>query len=417
MFVGFIFAALLLLPILFSLKCDGTLDDNVKWVAIWTPMWILDVIQLLTAVFVLADNSEPPSPEEGEDPPEPKAPFLERLHDFVVTTLFILLQIFVLMRLDSYIDWSWFLVFVPWFIYEFVNATYIFPLAFLTKISPPDYENMQLVEEGGEEERFMKKIELESKYFDKVIEQTDAQKSILVCGLKAWLAVFLALKVDGTVDWNWGLVLLPVWVYLFLQYSYAYIYRVWGAQKLKGLDVEAITSGEEKDPNAIVNLQQGSQLLSISTLLCISQCAPLFMALLLVSRLQVSTFTTFVIILPVFIAIGCCCCGVFCGICIMSVVDMDSVEQQQGDAKNSNKDSKNGDGYNPPTSGDNDKVYSSTADIESSGARSAHSNAIQIIETSAKSPFQQSPPATEMQEKLSPEPTALRFEQVEVDID
>jgi hypothetical protein len=332
--IALIFAAILILPILFCLKSDGTLGHDAKWVAIWTPMWIVCIVQLAGSVAVLLDGDAPTpeaNEEEGEPEPEPKIPLWERLYNFVLAVLFVLIQIFVTIRLDRYVRWSWFVVFIPWFLYEGCYILYSIPLAFFTVIVKPDYDELTaLLEEGqnGEEEIFMLKIEVESQYFEKIMEQKEALKTVLVCLLRVWLAVFLALRVDHTVDWNWGLVLLPIWVYLFMQYSFACYFRSWGSSKLDGLDMEAIEKGEEKDPIKMVSSQQGSQLQGNATFLCFAQAAPLFMAILLVSRLEVSHITTFVIILPVFIALGCCCCVVFCGICLLSCVDMDGMREE-----------------------------------------------------------------------------------------
>eukprot|EP01032_Pedospumella_encystans_P038857 gene38857-44046_t len=49
LFIALVFAAILILPILFSLKSDGTLGNDAKWVAIWTPMWVVDLFQLVAA--------------------------------------------------------------------------------------------------------------------------------------------------------------------------------------------------------------------------------------------------------------------------------------------------------------------------------------------------------------------------------
>ena len=348
--IGLILAAVLILPIMFSLKCDATLGDNAKWVAIWTPMWIVNGLQLIAAFVILLDNSEPAPKSDEEDQPEPeeKIPLPDKLYNVFSSVLFTLVQIFVFIRLDGYVEWSWFKVFIPWFMYEALQVVSTLPLAYLSTIEKPDYDNISLmVEEGqsGDEEMFMLKIEMESRYFDKILEQKDAQKSINAYLLRFWLAIFLALKLDNDVNWNWGLVLLPIWTYLFMQYCYAYYYSAWSKQKREGLDLEAIEKGEEKDPIKMVNYQQGDQLRERSTLICLAQGAPVFMAVLLISRLEVSHFTTFVIILPVFIGIGCCCCGVCCTICALSVVDMDDMEKQ---LHGEGEEAEEGCTYNPP---------------------------------------------------------------------
>ena len=47
----------------------------------------------------------------------------------------------------------------------------------------------------------------------------------------------------------------------------------------------------------------------------------MLMAILLVSRLDSTAFSTFLIILPVFLFIGCCLCGVGCSLCCLTCVD------------------------------------------------------------------------------------------------
>jgi hypothetical protein len=395
--VALVFAAILILPILFSLKSDGKLDSSAKWTAIWTPMWVVDIIQFVIAVAILVDRHEPRKNEEGEEEPDDSPPMSERIFNFFITSAFILIQIFVMIRLDHDIHWSWFIVFIPWFVYECLTALQCFPKAFLNKVEKPDYENISLIlEEGqtGEEEMFMLKIELESRYFEQIMEQQEAQRTIFLNLLRAWLAIFLALKLDHTVNWNWGLVFLPVWVYLTMQYVYAIVYRLWGNAKMKGLDMEAIATGEEKDPIKIVQVQTGDHLKASATMSCLFQAVPLFMAVVLVCRLEVSHITTFVIILPIFIAIGCCCFVVFCGVCMLSVVDMDEMEaelrkHQQGGAAEGEQEEAS---YSPPT------------DVEAATVAEKETSPLQIAN---------SPPI--VNSTSSDRLTAL--EQIEVDID
>jgi len=219
-----------------------------------------------------------------------------------------------------------------------------FQLAVMTTVARPDFESIGLMEDGpvGEEELFMLKVEMENKYFEQVLQQQEARNHVITNILRLWLAVFLALQLDHRVHWNWGLVLLPVWVYLCIQFGMAMSYRSWGHRKMAGIDEEAVAHGEEKDPIKVVSFQQGSQLSSTSLLICLSQCGPLFMAVLLVCRLQTSShFTTFIILLPVFAVIGCCCCAVFCGICCLSCVDMDGLAEPPVDSSSAEH-------YSPP---------------------------------------------------------------------
>ena len=73
---------------------------------------------------------------------------------------------------------------------------------------------------------------------------------------------------------------------------------------------------------------QQSQILSSMSIYTFTICfIPLFIFILLVCRLQVSTamYSTFIILLPIFIILGCCCCMVYCGLCALSTVDIDSL--------------------------------------------------------------------------------------------
>ena len=73
---------------------------------------------------------------------------------------------------------------------------------------------------------------------------------------------------------------------------------------------------------------QQSQILQSMSIYTFTICfIPLFIFILLVCRLQVSTamYSTFIILLPIFIILGCCCCIVYCGLCALSTVDIDSL--------------------------------------------------------------------------------------------
>jgi hypothetical protein len=400
LFIALIFAFLLITPILFSLKSDGDIN-GAPWLAIWTPMWIWDAVILITSTAILLDTSKP-TPTMGEDgeeePPEEKAPFLERLESFLSTLCFVLIQIFLFMRLDGVTNWSWFAVFIPWYLWEMLSIAKKVPTAF-ANIAKPDYDNISsLLEEGhGEEEIFMMKIELESRHFEQTMAQWDAQKGIYTAFLRIWQAIFLALQLDHIVHWNWGLVLLPVWVLLFSNYCVAAAYKQMGASKLDGVDAAAIQSGEEKDPIKVVSAQQGSTLSSTSSLLCAAQCTPLFVAILLVCRLTTdANISTFIIILPVFIGIGCCCCCVFCGICMLSCIDMDDMEAEI------KKHTEPAEGYVPPD--------------ERSGSGEGSDEGL-VAGTAAITPLVQQQMEIESPSPPAPAPAPIASKDIEVDID
>jgi hypothetical protein len=55
-----------------------------------------------------------------------------------------------------------------------------------------------------------------------------------------------------------------------------------------------------------------------------------FMAVLLVSRLEADTFSTFIILIPIFSFLGCCMCGVACTVCAFSCVDTTRLDEEGG---------------------------------------------------------------------------------------
>ena len=79
--IALIFAAILILPILFSLKCDGTLGDNAPWTAIWTPMWVVDAFLLIFAMYFMFYKPEPPTHVEDGDIPPPEE---EKIPEFII---------------------------------------------------------------------------------------------------------------------------------------------------------------------------------------------------------------------------------------------------------------------------------------------------------------------------------------------
>lgn len=336
LFIAFIFAIILILPILFSLKCDGTLKHDAKWVAIWTPMWVVDVILLFSSIYILFDqgskkagqfeeNEDGEKKEENDD----KVPLSEKILNLGTTIAFVLIQIFITMKLDGYIDsWSWFEVFIPWFLYEGMMIVAAIPTAYITAIPKPSGLSRTDGANEPEEESFMSKLQEESEYFEKLLEQDNQRRYILIYLLRVWLAVFIALEVDGLVDWNWGLVLLPIWLYFFLHYIYSLSYRAWAQKQVQDVPIKDIEAGVVNDPILLMKAQQANVLQSTSSAFCFNQIFLVFMAIMLVCRLEAGSYSTFLIILPVFIGIGCCCCAVFCGLIGMSMVDMESLEEE-----------------------------------------------------------------------------------------
>jgi hypothetical protein len=237
------------LPILFCLKCDGTID-YAPWVAIWTPFWLVDFIALILA-FLLCLDAQEMTNEEGDLIPNEKVPLLTKVLNMVTTVLFVLFQIFLFMQLDKYLRWNWFAVFSPWLAYEFIQILMVLPIA-LGSIPLINFDNLSVDadqdEESGENDVLMKRIVLENEYFEKRFNRATERKEMVGFLLRAWLAIFVAVKLNGTVDWNWGLVFLPIWVYFLVQYVFAYYFRLWGIVVLKSANIQDYENEAELDP-------------------------------------------------------------------------------------------------------------------------------------------------------------------------
>jgi curved DNA-binding protein CbpA len=273
---------IIIFPILFCLKCDGRID-NVPWVGLWTPMWLLDCVLIIASILFLMerddDDDEENDPErgggnghgngshgegerqDGDSSPKnkhEKIPFSVKFFFAARSFCFVLLQIFVMMKLDDYLEsWSWFAIFAPWFGYEFFAIVDMGPILFETIAEPDAAELERRGAELDEHERTQLLLSTQEEYFKKLIEQTLARKSFLVSILRVWLACFLALQLDHIVSWDWGLVLLPIWCYFLLEILHGYFMKRWGVNVLSGIDLEACVNGEITDPTILLRAQHG----------------------------------------------------------------------------------------------------------------------------------------------------------------
>jgi Transmembrane Fragile-X-F protein len=249
-------------------------------------MWLVDFVALIIASLLFVDQQEDVN-EDGEPIERDETPLSTKLLHMTNTILFVLIQVFLFLKLDKYTNWNWFAVFSPWLAYEFVQVMMILPIAFGTT-PPPNFETLSFNvddEESGESDLLMKRSLLENEYFEKLFNRATERKALVGHLLRGWFAVFLALKLNGQVDWNWGLVFLPVWVSLLSQTLFAYYFRVWGISILETIDPRDLDAGSAMERNT--KLVHGQQLLSASYIALFLTFVPAFMAILLVSRLQV----------------------------------------------------------------------------------------------------------------------------------
>ena len=253
-------------------------------------MWLVDMVLIISSFLLFVDQQDQVNEDGDVIEHHEKTPMSQKLINMATEILFVLTQVFLFLKLDEYINWNWFAIFSPWLAYEALQVLTIIPAAFLS-IPLPNLDTLSSSteeEDIGENDFIMKKIVLENEYFEKVFTRETERKSLVGHIIRAWLAVFFALKLNGTVDWNWALVLLPAWVSFFTQYCFAHYFRSWGRKILDSIDAMDLEAGCEVEKAA--KTYQGEHLMSAGFTAIILTFIPAFMAILLVSRLQVRDF-------------------------------------------------------------------------------------------------------------------------------
>lgn len=249
-------------------------------------MWLVDLLALIIASLLFVEQQDNVN-EDGEPIERDETPLSKKLLHMLNTVLFVLIQVFLFLKLDKYIDWNWFAVFSPWLAYEVVQVMMIIPIAF-GKIPTPNFETLSFnadEEESGESDLLMRRSLLENEYFEKLFTRATEQKALVGHLLRGWFAIFLAVKLNGQVNWNWGIVFVPVWVSLLSQILFAQYFHSWGMGILESIDPRDVDAGSAMERST--KLMQGQQLLSASYIALFLTAVPAFMAILLVSRLQV----------------------------------------------------------------------------------------------------------------------------------
>jgi hypothetical protein len=121
------------------------------------------------------------------------------------------------------------------------------------------------------------------------------------------------------------------------------------------------------------------------------------MAVLLVSRLQAAQFTTFIILIPIFLLLGCCMCGVCCGLCALASVDTNQLDGSENGSDDPASRMMKPENYTPPPVVVGDDIESQgsqrldSAEYGTFAATSYTATSPMIVETSLSA---NSPPKT-----------------------
>ena len=173
---------------------------------------------------------------------------IKALYQLCIYILFILFQVFLVQKLDGNANsLSWYVVFVPWYLWEILRVLWLIQETCFTTIERPELligENEGVDVEEGEDggaginnEINMQKLAM---YYGELVQQKLGNWTIVVCILRLWFAFFMAAKLAGNIDWNWGLVMLPIWTFLFLEGFFACYFKVDGDMMMDGIDPESL---------------------------------------------------------------------------------------------------------------------------------------------------------------------------------
>lgn len=330
-----IFTLLFIFPILIGLKCDNRI--SAPWIMVWIPAWVLNLMFLISALLLFTVPSKGTKvrrtgsmtenmidDDDDADADSIEVPFIVKISTLVRTILFILIQVFILMKLDEDITFNWGIVFLPWILYEVVISAPLIPLAFFSRIPlHPDEESLLSKDYySGNDEQYLK---AENDYFDKIIEKMRDRNTIIMSCCRIWFAAFLALKLDSDIYWNWALVFLPVWVAFLKEFQFIQSLRSWSSAKANGLDVEGILSGTNTDPSQINQYRQSKELLASTNFSVIILSIVAYMVVMELLRISVKHFSFFIVELPIFIILSCLGCVVLCTFCCLANIDVNEL--------------------------------------------------------------------------------------------
>ncbi|KAI8592845.1 hypothetical protein BDZ88DRAFT_504202 [Geranomyces variabilis] len=317
--VGSLVAALLIVfPAFVSVRADRKVTWN--WGVVSIPLFLFDACLLLGLWMIRSQgdkNADANGQEDLDDDEYDRGETEQQRKDrrrrksrratgdaFVRWLLFLLFQIFIVIRLDGSVDWSWGVVFIPWFVIEvisFIGKIGLIAKTFRRGHSPP------LVFEPGQDTE----AQAPMRPFSGAEKALFVYDTFLTTVIRlAQLALFIA-KINGSLDGvAWGVIFLPTWL--------------WSAFKIIGIfldramilrDVKRQAHGQTVDMGPLVVFRIVS-LLAVSFFLYLG-------AGLLVRRLDGDSGkpSAAVILIPVFIICGllfCCfCCCLPCLLCCM----------------------------------------------------------------------------------------------------
>lgn len=275
---SFVVSLAILFPAFLSVKIDGLVMWN--WAAVFAPLWVLDIFVI---AFLLYNAFSLEAPEEHHDDDDeiqqapPKRNILGGLYLLSKFLLFTLWQIFIVGMLSSWeaLGWTWVKVWIPIFVLEglfFIELAIEYRQVLALAAQNPDSQ------------------------------LTFGMRILIFFHIFRWWlfralqSVFIAIRADEIVVWNWGVVAIPFFVGVLLAIFVDYVYT----SRLMKMAQSQEQKGEIKSSICMKTI---FNLIFLTLILA-------FVGMLVV-HLNSGERTAAVILTPIFIILGiilCCCC-------------------------------------------------------------------------------------------------------------
>jgi Transmembrane Fragile-X-F protein/DnaJ domain len=226
-FVIFIVIAIVvfLQPILLCLQVDGYFGPDALYTLTFVPLWIWNIGFLFYHIHVICmgpiQRPEHIPVEEWVDP----LPMDKRISSMVRFILIVAFQLLIVFKLDHFLSFPWYILFVPYYLWEATNIYKNYSLSTMRIVTVHDLE----VALGKPYSEFTSaEKDLIGKRYSVVANTTcpeyeiamnirlRAQQHVRNSWFRFGFVVLLLVQLDGPIDWNWYIVFAPIWIMTFI---------------------------------------------------------------------------------------------------------------------------------------------------------------------------------------------------------
>ena len=345
-----IYVAVFLLPILICLMADGTFG-GAKWVAVLSPLWIWDIFILFyhTRVILMGPIKRPEHipEEEWVDP----LPMKKRVSALVRFGFLVLFQVLLALKVDEYIAFPWWAVFIPMYFWEVMALRKKIKLATIHVVTHAELElaigkNFAACGAAEREDIHRRFILVPAKsgpVYDAACQvKAEAKMDVVRILARVVFTVLLVLNLDLGKEWSWWIVFIPIFVMVVCIIGSAFqnwvVVQAEAAKRdptlfdpnadveqgyaqmddntKKDEDDQPLTE-EEKEEIKTTVAQAAYRVVGT----CCSQCFFLVILCVLVTKIQGAGYSWLVIISPFLAAGGIVLCCLACTIFCLSEVD------------------------------------------------------------------------------------------------